>query len=56
MDGLSFVIMQVLLGNAECGAADTRRCPTVISNVLKCQCAGQQGEDEECREHEHCLN
>jgi hypothetical protein len=56
MGGLSFVIMQVLLGNAECGTADARRCPTVISNVLKCQRAGQQGEDEECREHDHYLN
>jgi len=37
-----------LLGNAACGAAGARRCPAVISNVLKRQCAGQQGEDEEC--------
>jgi hypothetical protein len=45
-----------LLGNAECEAAGVRRCPTVILNVLECQHAGQQGEDEECREHDHYLN
>lgn len=45
-----------LLGNAERGAAGARRCPTVISNVPECQHAGRQGEDEECREHDHHLN
>ena len=37
-----------LLVNAKGGAADARRCSTVMSNVLKCQHPGQQGEDEEC--------
>lgn len=45
-----------LFGNAKCEAVDARRCPAVISNVLECQHAGQQGEDEECREHDHYLN
>lgn len=37
-----------LLESAECGAADARRCSTVMSNVLECQHPSQQGEDEEC--------